>query len=111
MLKVKIALVGAAILAALAVGGCSSSDQEHEVLDVFIIQDYDTIPADRRPETPNMIWIKDDSTQKGSRDIFVSKEVWEGCWMGDIYTDRLIGKDGCERTANSVMPTRLKQDG
>ena len=106
-------IVLAAGLTTAGLTGCSGSAAnanvtKYEVLDRF--QAEDSTDPDRR----YFIWIKpfstqDDPKQKASDRYFKADErsIWDGCWLGDTFYDLVVGKDYCERTPKSTVPTRM----
>lgn len=96
-------------MAVLSLTGCGATS--YSVIDVFKYANYDQLPKEVRPPSQFFLVIKDPATPRGERKVYVDREFWESCWMGDSYQDHQIGKDECVRTSESEMPTRLKKKG
>jgi hypothetical protein len=104
MKTVKAIFIALVLLASLT--GCDASKTEYRVIDRFQIAGYDKMPKSAQPKEAQFLWLKPWTDETGkAKDLFVEKEVWDTCWMGDKYTDRIIGKDTCEHTPESKMPT------
>ena len=85
--------------------GCDLGATRYEVLDRFHISN----PVD--PNHEYFLWLRAPDGKAFDR-FFPANEraVWDGCWLGDTFIDRVIGKDECVRTAKSEMPTKLRRE-
>ncbi len=105
--KILIASVlGLALIAIAILFGLKNNTTTYDVVDRFQIVSKTAVTH------PYLLWVKEQNTTGKSKDIYVSKKLWDTCWMGDKFTVRRFGTDKCERTAHSVEPTseRVKHD-
>lgn len=94
--------------------GCDNlNNTTYRVLDRFRVGGYDQWPDDKpKPPKAQFLWVKAWGTENQQtpkpKDIYIDSKLWDTCWLGDKYTIRKIGRDTCERTPESEMPTELK---
>lgn len=91
-------------MAGAVLTGCSSANvTQYEVLDRFHVIDATD------PNKEYFLWLRQDDGKVFDHFIPANqKAVWDGCWLGDNFYDLKVGKDYCERTERSEMPTSMK---